>query len=674
MAYANLTSSISSLLHENDTPEVPIIDDGEPLVDVVRKLTNYFIQSIPDASYTFEEMRSAPITPYLRPLIASLAENSHHTMIISALMIAKWEFGNVVDGDVGVNETRGYACEYVAWQFLCHLTKRESIDFLLQELPVPKRNSVTLSEAERGSSAFPSPGFFGDQIVDERGPLLWSSSSSLYRLLGGRGSGNGYTQETQVKDEDTGANNHLSFFFGLNALEIATIAHAKKFLAQRVVQRVIDDIWNGEIIFWDSLSVYSRKKPRFFNRKTADPYSRLRVPAYRKAFEAAFFVSFLILYYAVLVERKPTGVGVFETLMYIWIAAFAYDEVSGMNDAGIVFYQMDFWSLWNMAIIGTGVAFVVARTVGLVEQSESITDLSFDILSLEALFLVPRICSLVSLNSYFGSLIPVLKEMTKAFFRFMPVVIVLYIGFLTTFTMLARDRLSLSQMSWILVKVFFGSSTLGFDIAREISPIFGYGLMLAFVSMTNMLLISSLVSLMSMSLEGVMSHAREEYLFQLSIYVLESSNSRKLTYFLPPLNLIPLLCIRPMRLFLSAESVRRVRIVLLRATHLPFVTLIWAYESSRCRGSRRSSASPLMTIQSNSRSSSSSSGLGMRYYQATAEGPSQGRTRLTNAGQTSDSRGSGFEHGRPEMIDEVERLRAQVERLAAAMAIHRRRA
>lgn len=29
-------------------------------------------------------------------------------------------------------------------------------------------------------------------------------------------------------------------------------------------------------------------------------------------------------------------------------------------------------------------------------------------------------------------------------------------GFLTTFTMLARDRLSLKEMSWILVKVFFG--------------------------------------------------------------------------------------------------------------------------------------------------------------------------------------------------------------------------
>ncbi|KAJ5239035.1 hypothetical protein N7468_003654 [Penicillium chermesinum] len=132
-------------------------------------------------------------------------------------------------------------------------------------------------------------------------------------------------------------------------------------------------------------------------------------------------------------------------------------------------------------------------------------------------------------------------------------------------------------MSFLLVKVFFGAGTLGLDNASEISPIFGYGLIL-----------------MSMSMEGVMRHAREEYLFQLSIYVLESSNSRRLTYFMPPLNtaltanpkirtqnLIPLLCIRPMRLILSAGTVRRVRIVLLRATHLPFVMMIWAYESDR---------------------------------------------------------------------------------------------
>ena len=45
--------------------------------------------------------------------------------------------------------------------------------------------------------------------------------------------------------------------------------------------------------------------------------------------------------------------------MYVWIVAFAYDELSGIVDAGVVFYQMDFWSLWNLGIIGVGIAFVI---------------------------------------------------------------------------------------------------------------------------------------------------------------------------------------------------------------------------------------------------------------------------------------------------------------------------
>jgi hypothetical protein len=59
----------------------------------------------------------------------------------------------------------------------------------------------------------------------------------------------------------------FSLFAGLNAMEIATIAHAKKFLGQNVVQRIINDIWNGEIIFWDTLSVHSKKEPKIFNRR-----------------------------------------------------------------------------------------------------------------------------------------------------------------------------------------------------------------------------------------------------------------------------------------------------------------------------------------------------------------------------------------------------------------------
>lgn len=60
-------------------------------------------------------------------------------------------------------------------------------------------------------------------------------------------------------------------------------------------------------------------------------------------------------------ERKQDAVGVFEAVMYVWIVAFAYDELSGIIDAGVIFYQMDFWSLWNISIIGVGMVFVITR-------------------------------------------------------------------------------------------------------------------------------------------------------------------------------------------------------------------------------------------------------------------------------------------------------------------------
>ncbi|GIK05714.1 hypothetical protein Aspvir_009827 [Aspergillus viridinutans] len=602
----------------DEYPEIPIIDDNESLAEVIRKLGNYLNVAVPDVACTFEQLRSSAYGLKLRLLIGSLAENSHNPWIISALMILKWQLNNEDnDSDWGLSETRGYACEYVAWQFLCHLTRREMIDVLLEELPSPRRDSTTISQAEQGASGLGSISHEdeGNEAEGERTPLLLSSSSSLYRFFVGKNHrGDSYNPGSRGSYYDDPELHSLSPFFGLNALEIATIAHAKKFLSQKPVQRVIDDIWNGEIVFWDSLSVHSKKKPQFFNKRTADPYSRLRVPRYRKAFEAAFFVSFLFLYYTVLVERKPTGIGIFETLMYVWIAAFAYDELSGMADAGMLFYQMDFWSLWNLGIIAIGLAFVIARIVGLVKESDYITDLSFDILSLEAL-----ICSLVSLNPYFGSLIPVLKEMTKAFFRFLPVVVVLYIGFLTTFTMLARDRLSLRQMSWILVKVFFGSSVLGFDIAYD--------------------------------------------------------------------NLIPLLCIRPLRLFLSAGHIRRVRIVLLRATHLPFVALIWAFESSRRYVSQRhnqfpptqATGQPTPSIQANFPFSTHHAPLHGSTVHTSQLGCGKSKGSTNAAQHPEEARGacglSPGEAGRndlADMIDELERLRTQVDRVAATVAFHQR--
>lgn len=105
------------------------------------------------------------------------------------------------------------------------------------------------------------------------------------------------------------------------------------------------------------------------------------------------------------------------------------------------------------------------RIVGLTTANATTIDLAYDVLGLEALFLVPRIFSLLSLNRYFGTLIPCLKEMTKDFIKFLSLVVILYLGkasdalvaaanahrykgFLTTFVLLARDsRFNAKQMA-----------------------------------------------------------------------------------------------------------------------------------------------------------------------------------------------------------------------------------
>lgn len=187
------------------------------------------------------------------------------------LRILKWQFTNDAETDWGLNESRGYACEYVAWQFLCHVNQRETIEFLLEELKTPMQGSTDISQAERGTSGFATMTGEAFSQEDERTPLLLSSSSSLYRFFGGKrraGSSLDINEPgTNMSASDAYELEKLSRFFGLNALEIATIAQAKRFLSQKVVQKVIDNIWKGEIVFWDSLSVHSKKKPQFFNKR-----------------------------------------------------------------------------------------------------------------------------------------------------------------------------------------------------------------------------------------------------------------------------------------------------------------------------------------------------------------------------------------------------------------------
>lgn len=262
----------------------------------------------------------------------------------------------------GLSETRANACEIVAWRFLTRLSEREAVDFCLYEIPGPKQpftRDGADEEANEESSLLGHPRELVASLRRSTSEPVGSSNkryqllSSLSRLTS---SLQGDTEDPDDEEVDPTAP-----FKSLNALEIAAIADAKRFLSQHVVQKIITGIWNGDIIFWDALSVKAEKKPRFYNARNADPYSRLRVPRYLKAWEILFFAVFLCLYYAVLVEQNTQRITPTEVVLYVWLAAFCYDELSEWIDAGSVFYAADIWNAFDMIMIAIGFAFAMLR-------------------------------------------------------------------------------------------------------------------------------------------------------------------------------------------------------------------------------------------------------------------------------------------------------------------------
>ncbi|PSK53074.1 Calcium channel YVC1 [Elsinoe australis] len=368
---------------------LPNIHGAEDFDDVARKLAIYVVKAVREPA-TFQELRKSKGRS-LEPLCRYLTTRVHHPAIVSSLMALSGHFSALEDDDEeGVNLARSQACEYVALRYTSQLSDRELIDCLLEDVPEPA--DVTETDAERQAD-----------VQRENSPLLGYGRSRRGSRPDNPFGLDGF-HEPSENSPTPGQTHLIDNVTGLNALEIAAVSGAKKFLGDRSIQRIITAIWDGDITFWSSLSIDSSKHAHIYKARSADPYARLRVPKYLKWFEVAFFLGFLVLYYIVLVEKSFDHVTTAEILLYIWLASFAYNEFGEFWDAGTAFYLSDFWTLWDVGIVVTGAAFLVCRIVGLGQGNRRVIDTSFDILAMEALFLVPRICSLLSLHPYFGTL------------------------------------------------------------------------------------------------------------------------------------------------------------------------------------------------------------------------------------------------------------------------------
>ena len=181
-------------------------------------------------------------------------------------MVSKWHYATLKPDERGLNETKGYACEVVAWRFLTQIPQHDLIDYLLYELPsVDSRQSEhTHGLNLNGHTDYDEQR--SQHEPDECSSLISNHSNGSHQWKHPAGD----VHESFHTNGNTTTNpdeKGLSVpFAGLNALEIATVGGAKKFLSQRVVQNIIDGVWSGDIVFWHSLNIHSEKR--------AEPYDR----------------------------------------------------------------------------------------------------------------------------------------------------------------------------------------------------------------------------------------------------------------------------------------------------------------------------------------------------------------------------------------------------------------
>ena len=150
---------------------------------------------------------------------------------------------------------------------MTHLSETDLIDYLLYELPAPASSHEASRSAPQNDDAANRRDGLGEH-ADERSQLLPGSNGvkSAAQSMHGRVP----RQDTPPDDQAGGdVDDPTLQFVGLNALEIAAVAEAKKFLSEKVVQRIVNAIWCGDIVFWDSLTVHARKKAHKYNKRYA---------------------------------------------------------------------------------------------------------------------------------------------------------------------------------------------------------------------------------------------------------------------------------------------------------------------------------------------------------------------------------------------------------------------
>ncbi|OJA14994.1 hypothetical protein AZE42_04319 [Rhizopogon vesiculosus] len=348
-----------------------------------------------------------------------------------------------------------------------------------------------------------------------------------------------------------------------NAIEMAIISKARRFIKSSPCQRVIDAIWIGKCVYQAESShsilsdTYKQKPVHFYDPHKApllDHY-RLKVPAIRSVLDYFNFLVLFILFVVAIELNERSRINFAESLFMIYGLGFTLEKVAAMQEHGIK--------------VTTYCVYAFCRLYGVYSHNHRAQDLGMDFLALIACLMFPRLAFVTLKNNL---MVLSLRAMMMQFVALMLIAAFCFCGFLYALWTLSRDhaRYSAGTIAWWMLDLWFGLDASGFDKAFEFDFIFGPILMITYACLSNTLLLTVLVSILSNTFARINDDAAAE--------LATSVKADSLFSYQPPVNLLALCILLPSSYVLSPRWFHKVNVFMIRATNFPILLIIAWYE------------------------------------------------------------------------------------------------
>ncbi|KAF9511363.1 hypothetical protein BS47DRAFT_1298922, partial [Hydnum rufescens UP504] len=388
-----------------------------------------------------------------------------------------------------------------------------------------------------------------------------------------------------------------------NAIEMAIISDAKRFIKSSATQKIINAIWAGKIIYQAEsdhailADTYKRAPVHFYDPMRApllDHY-RLKVPAVRAVLEYLNFVLLFILFLVVLETNEIDAINFPEWMFIMYAFGFTVDKLASMQEHGLkpcLLALLGFTPVHG--ILFSSLAYIPYLSLRFFWHQDRdhrrwAAELGIDILALAACFMFPRLAFVTLSNNL---MVLSLRSMFVQFAKLMVLAIFCFGGFLYalwTRNLRRETRYSASQIAWWMADLWFGLDASGFDNAGHFHPVFGPPLMVVYACCSNTLLLTDaaqkcIAGFYSSGICWTLTTKAFQAMFRRAVQTIEGVKADVIFSYQPPLNIFAFLVMWPASFLLNPRWFHKFNVLMIRITSFPILLTIGIYER-QTRGS-----------------------------------------------------------------------------------------